>query len=317
MTDILPTYHVPVLLTETLELLALKSGARVIDATVGDGGHSVAILEQIGSAGRLLGFDVSPVSLDRAAERLGEDSRVSLVNANFSELAEQAERANLEAADAIVFDLGLASWQLDPPSPDGFGGASSVDSRVSLGLSFQRTEPLDMRLNPNLLRTAEQIVNRATPGELMDIFESYGDLRRSKPLVEKIRLARAQRPITTTTDLAEVIGTHDPRALAPLFQALRIAVNSELDVLSAALQQAIDRLAPNGRLVVLSYHSGEDRIVKHQLAAQRQAGQLSILTPHPIVASLEEQRANPRSRSAKLRAAGRIDHQSSPEDQHD
>jgi len=284
-------YHTPVLLKETLELLALKPGNRVIDATLGDAGHGLAMLATIGPAGKLLGLDASPTSLERARARIGEDSRVTTVQANFGDLAKTADEMGYQLVDGIVFDLGVASWQLDEPG---------------LGLSFQREEPLDMRLNPKLERTASDIVNRSTPDELTTIFEQFGDVRRARPIVERIRQARSRGRITSTTDLVELIGSREPRVLAPLFQALRIAVNGELDVLTAGLDQAIDRLAVNGRLVVMSYHSGEDRVVKRLFQAAARDGRISILTQHPLVPSEDEQRINSRSRSAKLRAVERI-----------
>lgn len=287
-----PMYHTPVLLTETLDVLALQPGDWVIDATVGDGGHSVAMLERIGPTGRLLGLDANPISLDRARQRVRPDPRITFVHANFTELSVVADEAGFDHADVILFDLGIASWQLDEPG---------------LGLSFQRDEPLDMRLDPRRDRTAAEIVNRATPGELMTIFEEYGGLNRSRPLVDRIVAARRHSPIETTRALANVIGSQTPRVLAPLFQALRIAVNDESESLDRALTQAIDRLAPGGRLVVISFHSGEDRIVKQKLRAAARSGHLKLLTTHPMIPIDDEIERNPRSRSAKLRGAIRTD----------
>ncbi len=285
-------YHTPVLLTETLELLALQPGDRVIDATIGDGGHSMAMLERIGPTGRLLGLDGAPRSLDRARERLGSDPRITLVHANFTELATVVDEAGFDTADAILFDLGIASWQVDEPG---------------LGLSFQRDEFLDMRLDPRLDRTAADLINRSPPDELMTIFEEYGGLNRAKSFVERIRTARSRSPLTTTTDLVAVIGSRQPRILAPLFQALRIAVNREFSVLESAIDQAIHGLKPGGRLALISFHSGEDRIVKRQLRSAERSGIVASLTPRPITPSAHEIEHNPRSRSAKLRAAERTD----------
>lgn len=314
-----PMYHTPVLLSETLDLLRPAPGDRVIDATVGDGGHAVALLERLGSTGRLLGLDASPTSLERARDRIGSDARVTLVHANFVELATVAARTGFNHADAILFDLGIASWQLDPPPPahpsheatewrSGLQTGKRALSWEPLGLSFQLDQPLDMRLDPRRDRTAAEIVNRATPGELMTIFEEYGGLNRSRPLVDRIVAARRHSPIETTRALADVIGSQTPRVLAPLFQALRIAVNDEGESLDRALTQAIDRLAAGGRLVVISFHSGEDRIVKQRFRSAEQSATIHLLTNHPITPSEHERTRNPRSRSAKLRAAVRTDH---------
>ena len=284
-------YHTPVLLTETLECLAIEPADRVIDATVGDGGHSQAMLERLGPVGRLLGLDASPISLERARARLGDDKRLTLVHANFTELAQVADDQQVGHVNAILFDLGIASWQIDEPG---------------LGLSFQRDEPLDMRLDPRRGRTAADIVNRATPGELMTIFEELGGLQRSRSLVERMVAARHQGPIRTTQQLVAVIGSAQPRVLAPLFQALRMAVNDELGALASALDQAIELIVAGGRLAVISFHSGEDRVVKHRFQAAVRMHDWRSLIAHPLVPTVEEQQTNRRSRSAKLRAIQRV-----------
>lgn len=281
-------YHTPVLLEPTLDYLALQPGARVIDTTLGDGGHTAAILAIIGHKGRVMGIDASPLSLERARSRLEPWHRqITLVNGNFGEMAALAEANQFSPVDAILMDLGLASWQLDEPA---------------LGLSFQRDEPLDMRLDPRQQVTAQSILTNTRPDELVELFERYGDLHRARPLVERIVAARRDQNLATTTDLVRIIGSRSPKVLAPIFQALRIAVNDELRILEQALEQALALIQPTGRLVVISYHSGEDRIVKTAFRRFATEGQATILTPKPIIATESERRANPRSRSAKLRA---------------
>jgi 16S rRNA (cytosine1402-N4)-methyltransferase len=304
-------YHSPVLLEETLDLLAPQPGETVIDATLGDGGHSEALLIRVGLTGRLLGIDASPTSLARARHRLEPyQEQVTLIRSNFSHLATVARAADFVPADIILFDLGIAAWQLgldaDQPATqrDGHDQTPHPTDRV-VGLSFQRDEPLDMRLNPDDPQTAATILNESTPSQLELLFETYGDIRRARPLVARLISARRSAPLTTTGALVRAVGTRVPQRLAPIFQALRIAVNRELDVLPVALDQALDLLKPGGRLAVLSYHSGEDRIVKQAFVAASRAGHVTRLTDRPISPSRAEQRRNRRSRSAKLRAVRR------------
>jgi len=281
-------HHTPVLLESTLEYLALKPGATVIDGTLGDGGHAETMLRAIGANGHVLGIDASPQSLARARDRLSEFvNAITLVNGNFRDMESIAHSNEMQHADAILMDLGLASWQLDQPA---------------LGLSFQQIEPLDMRLDPTLPLSAADLLARLSVPELTTILEQYGDIRRGRALAARIVAAREQAPIRTTDALVAVIGSSSPKALAPVFQALRIAVNDELAALKDGLAQALRLLQPHGRIVVLSYHSGEDRIVKQVFRDASQAGIGTILTPKPLVASEEEIRRNSRSRSVKLRA---------------
>ena len=285
-------HHNPVLLETTLNYLALKPGATVIDATLGDGGHTQAILNIIGPTGHVIGIDASPVSLERAKDRLTEyEKQIFFVHGNFAEMDVAILEADIPLVDGILMDLGVASWQLDEPK---------------IGLSFQRDELLDMRLDPRRASTAATILNRSSLNELTEMFESYGDLHRARPLAARIISARERKPLTTTAELVEIIGTHSPKVLAPIFQALRIAVNDELGVLASALDKAINLLKPAGRLVVISYHSGEDRIVKMAFRRFESDGLVNILTSKPLIPTEEEQRSNSRSRSAKLRAIEKI-----------
>lgn len=302
-------YHEPVLLNESLSYLALTPGALAIDATLGDGGHSEGMLEQIGRTGRLLALDASPKSLARARARLTDRwPNLTTVHANFGELATVAPAHGFAAVDGILFDLGVASWQLgldtderllDPPS-SAQGGLRP--GQGILGLSFTRDEFLDMRLDPSRPQTAATLLNRLPPARLEELFERYGDLPRARPLVARIVAARRARPIERTSELAALLGTRSPKALAPVFQALRIAVNDELTVLDRALLAALALLRAGGRLVVISYHSGEDRVVKQRFRVAAADGVVTVLTDRPFTAPPPEIRRHPRSRSAKLRA---------------
>ena len=304
-------YHTPVLIKTALDLLALKAGDSAIDATLGDGGHAIEILKAIGPTGRLIGLDASPISLERAMARLVNfNQQITFVRGNFADIQSIATKNCFAHVDGIIMDLGVASWQLDGvdesfdrenPKPFDYAQGQSA-----VGLSFNRDEALDMRLDPSQINTAATIVNKATTAELTQIFEQFGDLRRGRPLAERIVAARQKKPIETTAELVQIIGTRSPNVLAPIFQALRIAVNKELENLSQAISAAINLLTPNGRLVIISYHSGEDRIVKTAFRQFKSSGLANILTPKPIVPSQAEQKSNSRSRSAKLRAIERI-----------
>lgn len=284
-------YHTPVLIKEVIECLLLKPSSKVVDTTLGDGGHSLAILDRIGTDGQLIGIDTSSKSLNRARKRLGRFKNAILAEANFSEIQKVVEANNFGPVSGILFDLGIASWQV---------GESGI------GLSFQHNEPLDMRFSPKLKKTASEIINHSTPKELMTIFEEYGDIRRAKQLVNRIIQVRQKSPIKTTQELVNSIRNKSPKILAPIFQALRIVVNQEFENLESALKQAVEILSPRGRLVVISYHSGEDRIVKHIFKDAEKINQVKILTSSPITPTQEEIRSNPRSRSAKMRALERI-----------
>jgi 16S rRNA (cytosine1402-N4)-methyltransferase len=298
------TGHVPVLLKEAIDFLAVKRGGTYLDATVGLGGHSLEVARRLGAPGHLIGFDKDPKALEVAGRRLpvvetGEQRpatddwpTVTLIHASFSEVSERVAASSL---DGLLADLGVSSLQL--------GDAAR-------GFSFQAEGPLDMRMNPMSGETAEQVVNHISERELADVIYEFGEERRSR------RIARAivrSRPINTTRQLVEVISA----AARPMkherihpatrtFQALRIFVNRELDDLKALLEAAPRVLKPGGRLVIISFHSLEDRIVKDALREGARQGQYRLLTKKPVTASEEEIDRNPRSRSAKLRAAERL-----------
>lgn len=304
--------HEPVLVAETLEYLAPRRGL-VVDCTLGLGGHAEAILDAAESV-RLLGLDRDPQALALAARRLERyGDRVELAEASFDRLAEELAARDVERVEGILADLGVSSLQLDT---------------AERGFSFRFEAPLDMRMGRSG-PTAADIVNRSSEEDLERIFREYGEERKARRIAREVVESRERRAIRTTTDLKELIarvkrlppgrkeGRVDPATR--VFQALRIAVNRELGGLEALLDQAIELLDQDGRLVVISYHSLEDRIVKHRLrrGARGEIDQitgrpraetrvLEVLTKKPVRPAAEEVAANPRSRSARLRAARRL-----------
>ena len=297
--------HVPVLLKEAIDFLAVKRGGTYIDATVGLGGHSFEIAKRLGAPGHLIGLDKDPAALDIARERLVV-SRSSLVagEADWPEItlrhgsfAEVASGQRSGTIDGILADLGVSSLQLD---------------NAARGFSFQAEGPLDMRMDPQAEPTAEQVVNQVDEVTLANLIYEFGEERRSR------RIARAivrSRPIRTTAQLVDVVSAAarpmNPaqRRIHPAtrtFQALRIFVNHELDDLRELLKAAPQVLKPSGRLVIISFHSLEDRIVKDALREGVKQGQYRLLVKKPVTAGKEEIDRNPRSRSAKMRVAEQI-----------
>jgi 16S rRNA (cytosine1402-N4)-methyltransferase len=295
--------HVPVLLKEAIDFLDIKRNGTYIDATVGLGGHSYEIAKRLGAAGHLIGFDKDPAALEIARTKLSsagvppatEDwPRVKLSQGSFAELVNDQGPATI---DGLLADLGMSSLQLQD---------------AARGFSFQAEGALEMRMNPLAELTAELVVNHFDERELADVIYEFGDERRSR------RIARAivrSRPIRTTVQLAEVIAVaarpmnQAERRIHPAtktFQALRIFVNRELDDLRALLNAAPQVLKPGGRLVIISFHSLEDRIVKDAFREGSKQGYYKLLTKKPVTARQEEIDRNPRARSAKMRAAERI-----------
>lgn len=282
-------YHKPVLLTEVLTALNVTSGGRYIDATLGDGGHIRAIA---GRGSLALGIDQDPDALTRASSRLKKeisDGMVTIVNANFDHLTEVAESQGFTAVNGILFDLGMSSFQL-------------VSGR---GFSFALDEPLDMRMDPALSVTAADLVNALGKSELSELFGKYGHESNATKIASAVVNARRQSPIRTTGQLSRMIEKVSPRQgkLHPatkIFMSLRIAVNDELGSLTRALPQAVELLAEKGRLLAISFHEGEDRIVKSFI---QDNPYLVEMTVSPITPSDREVFLNPRSRSAKLRVA--------------
>jgi 16S rRNA (cytosine1402-N4)-methyltransferase len=299
--------HVPVLLKEAIDFLAVRRGGTYIDATVGLGGHSYEIAKRLGAPGHLIGLDKDPSALEIARKRLvvGHSSSavgappdwptVTLLHRSFAEVAKGQRPATI---DGLLADIGVSSLQLDD---------------AARGFSFQAEGPLDMRMDPHAERTAEQVVNHLDERQLADVIYEFGEERRSR------RIARAicrSRPIRSTAHLADVISAaarpmnQAERRIHPAtrtFQALRIFVNRELDDLKALLAAAPEILKPGGRIIVISFHSLEDRIVKDAFREGAMKDMYyRILTKKPVTASEEESDRNPRARSAKLRAAERV-----------
>ena len=296
LTKSAPT-HTPVLREEAVEALAVQPGGRYIDCTLGAGGHAVAILERSAPGGQLLGIDADPRAIKTAQAILEAYSdSILLVNQNFSKLRAICVKYNFFPVHGILFDLGLSSLQLE---------------NNGRGFSFQHDAPLDMRYSPRQEVTADIIVNATPEGQLAQLIKEYGEERYSRRIARQLV---QQRPIATTLKLAEVIeqavggrrGRIHPATRT--FLALRIAVNQELEHLKSALEQAIGILGFGGRLVVISYHSLEDRIVKQfmQRESSGDKARLRLINKKVITPSLAEVQFNPRSRSAKLRAAERI-----------
>jgi len=292
--------HAPVLLQEAIDFLAIQRGGTYIDATLGLAGHSYEIARHLGAPGRLIGFDKDPAALGIArrhldrppAELVGDWPQIELVNESFREISKHVAPG---LADGLLADLGLSSLQLED---------------AARGFSFQAEGPLDMRMDPRSERTADQVVNRLDERILADVIYEFGEERRSR------RIARAivrSRPIRTTKHLADVISAASRSMKSDrihpatrTFQAIRIFVNRELEDLEALLESAPQVLKPGGRLVIISFHSLEDRRVKDALREGERGGLYSVLTKKPVTASAAEVGRNPRSRSAKLRAAERV-----------
>lgn len=291
--------HVPVLLEAAIDFLAVRRGGTYIDATTGLGGHSFEIAKRLGAAGHLIGFDKDTAALNIARQRLTEPPaefkqdwpEITLLQGSFAEVG---ERVPAGTVDGLLADLGVSSLQLDD---------------AARGFSFQAEGPLDMRMNTQSGQTAEQVVNHLDEHTLADVIYEFGEERRSRRIARAIVRAR---PIRSTAHLAQVIST----AARPMkserihpatrtFQALRIYVNRELDDLRALLAEAPKVMRTGGRVVVISFHSLEDRIVKESLREGARQDLWTLLTKKPRIATDVEVRANPRSRSAKMRAAER------------
>lgn len=291
--------HKPVLLQETLQCLNLRPGLTVVDGTLGSGGHAIEILKKIEETGRLIGLDQDPASIQRGSEIFQGYSNVSLHHKNFSDLEDVLDSLNISSVDAVLLDVGFSNDQLE-------------DARR--GFSFERSGPLDMRMNPEINVTAADLVNKLSERELKDLFWDYGNERWSGRIAASICRERSARRIETTDDLVRAIqntfphrGRHTPfrTRLHPatrVFQALRIAVNNELGTLQESLPRIWTHLATGGRLAVISFHSLEDRIVKQQFRFWFQNKEGRLITKKPITSSARERQNNPRSRSAKLRA---------------
>jgi 16S rRNA (cytosine1402-N4)-methyltransferase len=289
--------HVPVMAAEAVEFLRPSDGGLFVDCTVGLGGHSRALLEA--GAARVIGLDRDLDALARARETLAPwGDRVELVHADYRAIEEVLDRRQIERVDGALADLGVSSLQFDEPGR---------------GFSFQRDEPLDMRMDRSRGDTAADLVARSSERELADAIFQYGEERMSRRIARAIVEAREAAPVDTTGRLATIVRRAQPRRgytridpATRTFQALRIWVNQELDGLDRFVEIAARRLRRGARLVVIAFHSLEDRIVKHTLRAlQQRDGLVRVLTKKPMVPRDDEVERNPRARSAKLRAAER------------
>lgn len=298
--------HKSVLIEEVLRGLQLRPGDVVVDATLGSGGHSLEILKHIGPKGRLIGLDQDPAALERSRERLkAYGSQISWHLENFEHIDRVLDGLNISRVDAVILDVGFSSDQIED---------------TSRGFSFEREGPLDMRMNPDFETTASDLINQMNEKDLADLFWKYGEERRSRRIAKTIVERRVHQPITTTTELVATIEAalgikrrigrpaYRPRIhpATQVFQALRIAVNRELEVLEQSLPKFWKYLAPKRRMAVISFHSLEDRIVKRQFRAWLDSDQAVLVTKKPVIAQEQERQDNPRSRSAKLRVAEKI-----------
>ena len=297
-------YHTPVLLEEAIELLDIKEDGVYADLTFGGGGHSRRILESLGEKGRLYSFDQDSDTKANAPE----DSRFNYVESNFRFLRSALRLRGVTEVDGILADLGVSSHHFDA---------------LPRGFSFRGEAPLDMRMNQRGGETAADVVNNRTEEQLATILSQYGELDTTWKIAACIARARAIKPITTTAELVQAVAPCTPKKdeskfLTKLFQALRIEVNGEMEALKMALEQSLKVLKPGGRLVVISYHSLEDRIVKNFIRSGNTDGKIekdffgrsttpwSIVTRKAVVPSDKEIAENPRSRSAKMRAAEKL-----------
>jgi len=302
--------HAPVLLEEAIEALRLRPDGIYVDCTLGRAGHARAMLARVGSAGRVIALDRDPAAIEAAKEIA--DVRFTAVHAPFSELARVLARFSIEAVDGILLDLGVSSPQLEDPER---------------GFSFRRAGPLDMRMDTSGGQTAREWLATAAEGEIREVIARYGEERFAKQIAAAIVAARAQRPLVSTRELAAIVGAavrsreagQDPATRT--FQAVRIHVNQELAQLSLVLPRAVEALRPGGRIVVIAFHSLEDRIVKQYLREQARADSLPPDLPvraselpsarlrvvgKPVRPGAAEIGANPRARSAIMRVAERL-----------
>lgn len=285
--------HIPVLLEPALTYLAIRPDGIYVDATFGAGGHTRAILQHLRN-GRLIAFDADPQASPRAAAIA--DARFTFVPSNFRDLSPALDRLGIERVDGVLYDLGVSSMQFDE-------GAR--------GFSFRESAPLDMRMNPTAGPSAYDILMQSSERELADMFFNYGQERAARKIARVIVQRRQAGTLPKTTiEFGQMVSglLHRPgqreriHPATRVFQALRIAVNDELDALHDGLDMAVDRLREAGRVVVISFHSLEDRIVKHKF---RDDERLEVITRKPVVPDETEMERNPRARSAKLRAAQR------------
>jgi len=288
--------HKPVLLDKAIKYLNPKPGGNFVDCTIGEAGHALALLEKVKPGGRVLGIDVDFVSLKRIKSQMG----LILAHGNFRNIKSIIQEHNLAPINGILFDLGLSSWQIE---------------KSGRGFTFKKDEPLIMILDGSQEVTAQEIINTWPEESLINTLKTFGEERYARKIVQAIINQRKVAPIKTTFQLKETIRRAIPlaktgrgslnRVLARIFQALRIVINDELENLKQGLHQAVEIVAPKGKIVVISFHSIEDRFVKNFFRDLERENKIEILTKKPETADEIEIGINPRSRSAKLRAAMR------------
>lgn len=290
--------HIPVLLHETIEALDLHEGQVVVDGTINTAGHALKIAEQIGSDGHIVGIDQDSDALEEARSNLGDCTcQVTLINGNYRNMVQLLSQKGIERVDRILLDIGLSNRQLESSKR---------------GFAFAKDEPLLMTFASSIgdaTLTAHEIVNEWEETNLADIIYGNGEERFAKRIAKEIVVARSDEPIETTTQLVSIIERAVPtwyrkKRIHPAtktFQALRITVNDELGALKNGISDAMQLLAPDGRLAIITFHSGEDRIAKHRFKAYENSGEAVVATKKPIVPTADERSSNPKSRSAKLR----------------
>ncbi|MGM0500713.1 MAG: 16S rRNA (cytosine(1402)-N(4))-methyltransferase RsmH [Bacillota bacterium] len=306
--------HQAVLLEEAIKYLNIKEDGVYLDGTLGRAGHSSEILKKLSKTGKLIALDRDTAAIKAVKEKFSENESLILAHANFQDLDLVFNKLGIEAVDGMLFDLGVSSPQLDNPER---------------GFSYQKDGPLDMRMNPEQKLTAKDIVNNYSQAELEEIITEYGEENWSARIAEFIVKMRKEKEIKTTNDLVEVIKAAIPKAVRRsgghparrTFQALRIETNNELEQLKNLIDKAVSYLNPGGRLVIITFHSLEDRIVKHKfrelandcscppdfpICVCDEKSEVKVITRSPVQASKKEKENNPRSRSAKLRAAEKI-----------
>ena len=310
-TENTESYHRPVLAERCIASLLTRADGRYLDGTVGSGGHLARLLSSLGAGARVLGLDRDPQAIETARRRIGEEKRVVLRRAAFGDLVEIAEQEGLVPLDGILLDLGVSSPQLDDPSR---------------GFTYREDAPLDMRMDPDLPVTAADLLEALSEEELMALLRESGEVRPARGLARSIVRARLRNPIRRSSDLKRLVAALVPphrlnAELSRVFQALRIRVNDEMRQLDRALEGSVEVLGPGGRLVVISYHSLEDRKVKQffreksrdeavppgfGVAAPGAGPVLRTISRKPVRPGTEEMAANPRARSAKMRVAERL-----------
>lgn len=288
------SYHKSVLLQQTIDALQIRPGEKYIDATLGGGGHTGEIVQR---SGLVLGIDQDSDAISYNTEKFGNNTLVTIAQGNFEDIERIAKEHGFENVSGVLYDLGISSHHVD---------------EGTRGFSFLQEAPLDMRMNKELAVTATDLINGLNKGELMQLFEKYGEEYFARRIAEAIIKEREKGKIETTTRLAQIIARVYPGGMkkvhpaTKVFQALRIAVNDEMMVLEKSLPQALTLLAIGGRIAVISFHSLEDRIVKKQFEKWEQEGKGKVITKKPLIPTEEEIEENRRARSAKLRVFEKI-----------